>query len=54
MLTIKGAAKSVKELFPNKFHDDGPTNNSNAGRELFADKLDGRGRNRRRAGDLFD
>lgn len=54
MLTIKGRAKSVKELFPNKFNDDGLTNSSNVGKELFADKLDGRGRNRRRAGDLFD
>ncbi|CAN8095740.1 unnamed protein product [Discula destructiva] len=54
MLTIKGTAKSVKELFPNKFPDDDPTISNNVGRELFADKLDGRGRNRRRAGDLFD
>lgn len=53
-LTIKGTAKSVKELFPTKFNNDSPTNSSNAGRELFADKLDGRNRNRRRAGDLFD
>lgn len=54
MLTIKGTAKSVKELFPNKFNDDNPTNSNNAGKELFADQLDGRSRNRRRAGDLFD
>lgn len=53
MLTIKGVAKSVKELFPTKFNNDS-ANGSNAGRELFADKLDGRSRNRRRAGDLFD
>ncbi|KAJ4424630.1 hypothetical protein N0V82_000762 [Gnomoniopsis sp. IMI 355080] len=54
MLTIKGTAKSVKELFPNKFNDEGPTSSSNAGKELFADNFDGRSRNRRRAGDLFD
>lgn len=54
MLTIKGRAKTVKELFPNKFNDGGPTNSNNAGKELFADKFDGRARNRRRAGDLFD
>lgn len=57
MLTIKGTAKSVRELFPSKFQDDvsiKTNNNSNTGRELFADKLDGRGHNRRRAGDLFD
>lgn len=54
MLTIKGTAKSVKELFPTKFNNDSSTNSSNVGRELFADKLDGRARYRRRAGDLFD
>jgi hypothetical protein len=44
---IKGAAAaSVKELFPNKF-------GSNAGKELFAEKLEGRGRRRQRAEDLF-
>lgn len=40
---IKGA--SVKELFPDKF-------NSNAGKELFSDKLEGRGRRRQRADDF--
>lgn len=54
MLTIKGRAKSVKELFPNKFNDDSPNSSTNAGKELFADRSDGRSRNRRRAGDLFD
>lgn len=54
MLTIKGTAKSVKELFPNKFNDDGAaTNSNNAGKELFADQRDGRGRRRQRAEDLF-
>ncbi|RYP13990.1 hypothetical protein DL767_010460 [Monosporascus sp. MG133] len=45
---IKGVAgKSVKELFPAKF-------GSNSGKELFADRLEGRTRQRQRAGDLFD
>ncbi|KAI1497145.1 hypothetical protein F5X99DRAFT_32059 [Biscogniauxia marginata] len=45
---IKGVAgKSAKELFPDKF-------GSNAGKELFADGLEGRSRRRQRAGDLFD
>ncbi|KAI0598113.1 hypothetical protein F4775DRAFT_556561, partial [Biscogniauxia sp. FL1348] len=44
---IKGVAgKSAKELFPDKF-------GSNAGKELFADGLEGRSRRRQRAGDLF-
>ncbi len=41
---IKGAAK-VKELFPSTF--------DNSGKELFADKLEGRGRRRQKAEDLF-
>lgn len=41
--SIKGA--SVKELFPEKF-------NSNAGKELFSEKLEGRGRRRQRADDF--
>jgi len=46
-LAIKGAAAaSVRELFPDKF-------GVNAGKELFAEKLDGRGRRRQRAEDLF-
>ncbi|KAI2602409.1 hypothetical protein GGR54DRAFT_503235 [Hypoxylon sp. NC1633] len=46
---IKGSAgKSAKELFPEKL-------GINAGKELFADRLEGRSKQRRqRAGDLFD
>ncbi|KAI0016745.1 hypothetical protein F4780DRAFT_772735 [Xylariomycetidae sp. FL0641] len=45
---IKGnAGKTVKELFPDKF-------GSNAGKELFAEPMEGRTRRRQRAGDLFD
>jgi hypothetical protein len=47
-ITIKGASKSARELFPEKL------GGSNAGKELFADKVDGRSRRRQRAGDLFD
>jgi hypothetical protein len=43
--SIKGAAR-VKELFPNTFGD-------NSGKELFAERLEGRGRQRQRAEDLF-
>ncbi|KAK2001972.1 hypothetical protein LX36DRAFT_298989 [Colletotrichum falcatum] len=46
--TIKGAAgASVKELFPDRF------GSGNTGKELFADKLEGRGRRRQKAEDLF-
>ncbi|KAJ0148662.1 Uncharacterized protein CTA2_652 [Colletotrichum tanaceti] len=45
---IKGAAgASVKELFPDRF------GGGNMGKELFADKLEGRGRRRQKAEDLF-
>ncbi|KAI1414235.1 hypothetical protein F5Y13DRAFT_18597 [Hypoxylon sp. FL1857] len=45
---IKGSAgKSAKELFPDKL-------GINSGKELFADRLEGRSRRRQRAGDLFD
>ncbi|KAI0881184.1 uncharacterized protein GGS22DRAFT_173560 [Annulohypoxylon maeteangense] len=45
---IKGnAGKSAKELFPEKL-------GINSGKELFADRLEGRLRQRQRAGDLFD
>ncbi|KAI2463999.1 hypothetical protein F4781DRAFT_414603 [Annulohypoxylon bovei var. microspora] len=45
---IKGSAgKSAKELFPEKL-------GTNSGKELFIDRLDGRSRQRQRAGDLFD
>lgn len=53
IMTIKGTAKSVKELFPNKFNDKN-SNSQNSGKELFADRSDGRARRRQRAGDLFD
>lgn len=54
MMTIKGTAKSVKELFPNKFSGDSHAiSSNNTGRELFADKVDGRVRRRQRAEDLF-
>lgn len=43
-ITIKGTG-TVRELFPEKF--------GNAGKELFAEKLEGRGRRRQRAEDLF-
>ncbi|KAI0898143.1 hypothetical protein F4806DRAFT_461278 [Annulohypoxylon nitens] len=45
---IKGnAGKSAKELFPEKL-------GANSGKELFADRLEGRLRQRQKAGDLFD
>ncbi|KAI1205993.1 uncharacterized protein F4807DRAFT_441272 [Annulohypoxylon truncatum] len=45
---IKGnAGKTAKELFPEKL-------GVNSGKELFADRLEGRLRQRQRAGDLFD
>ncbi|KAF3064268.1 hypothetical protein GL218_01880 [Daldinia childiae] len=45
---IKGSAgKSAKELFPEKL-------GANSGKELFTDRLEGRSRQRQRAGDLFD
>ncbi|KAL0933028.1 uncharacterized protein CTRU02_211991 [Colletotrichum truncatum] len=44
---IKGAASAnVKELFPSRF-------GGNTGKELFADKLEGRGKRRQKAEDLF-
>lgn len=44
-ITIKGKGATVKELFPDKF--------GNATKELFAEKLEGRGRRRQRAEDMF-
>ncbi|OJD22110.1 hypothetical protein ACJ73_06546 [Blastomyces percursus] len=44
-ISIKGTA-SVRELFPSKY-------NSNEGKELFSDKLQGRGGKRRKAEDMF-
>ncbi|EAL88025.1 hypothetical protein KXW98_004736 [Aspergillus fumigatus] len=45
-MSIKGRGSSVRELFPSKY-------NSNAGKELFSDKIEGRGGPRRRAEDMF-
>jgi Nuclear cap-binding protein subunit 3 len=49
-ISIKGIATtptaSVKELFPNKL-------GLNSGKELFSEKLEGRGRRRQRAEDMF-
>ncbi|KAI9740735.1 MAG: hypothetical protein M1818_004700 [Claussenomyces sp. TS43310] len=46
-ISIKGsAAPSVKELFPSRA-------SGNAGKELFTDKLEGRGGRRRKAEDMF-
>ncbi|KAL2262748.1 hypothetical protein VTK26DRAFT_233 [Humicola hyalothermophila] len=44
-IAIKGTGPTVKELFPHKF--------GNSGKELFAEKLEGRGRTRRKAEDMF-
>ncbi|KAL2021488.1 hypothetical protein VTK56DRAFT_7121 [Thermocarpiscus australiensis] len=44
-IAIKGTGPTVKELFPEKF--------GNSGKELFAEKLEGRGRRRQKAEDLF-
>jgi hypothetical protein len=43
---VKGNTQVVKELFPDKY-------NANAGKELFSNKLEGRGGRRRRAEDMF-
>ncbi|KAK1756901.1 hypothetical protein QBC47DRAFT_421998 [Echria macrotheca] len=45
-LAIKGTGPTVRELFPGKF-------GSNAGKELFAEKIEGRGRRRQKAEDMF-
>lgn len=48
-ISIRGAANSanaLKELFPSRY-------NPNAGKELFSDKLEGRGGRRKRAEDMF-
>ncbi|KAK3378317.1 hypothetical protein B0H63DRAFT_244382 [Podospora didyma] len=47
---IKGTGATVKELFPDRFLS-GAT--GNAGKELFAEKLEGRGRRRQKAEDSF-
>ena len=45
-MSIKGRGASVRELFPSKYKH-------NEGKELFSDKIEGRGGPRRRAEDLF-
>ncbi|GAB1214836.1 hypothetical protein ATERTT37_004009 [Aspergillus terreus] len=45
-ISIKGRGASVRELFPEKYK-------SNAGKELFSDKIEGRGGPRRKAEDMF-
>ncbi|KAL2823148.1 hypothetical protein BDW59DRAFT_99628 [Aspergillus cavernicola] len=48
-ISIKGrGGSSVRELFPSKYNA-----NVNAGKELFNDKIEGRGGPRRRAEDMF-
>ncbi|KAK3325741.1 hypothetical protein B0H66DRAFT_529761 [Apodospora peruviana] len=47
-LAIKGTGPTVKELFPDRFGSPG-----NSHKELFSEKLDGRGRRRQKAEDLF-
>ncbi|KAK0735595.1 hypothetical protein B0T21DRAFT_384409 [Apiosordaria backusii] len=44
-IAIKGTGAKVRELFPDKF--------GNAGKELFAEKLEGRNRRRQKAEDSF-
>jgi len=45
-MSIKGIGATVKELFPDRF-------NPNSGKELFAEKLKGRGQKRQKAEDMF-
>ncbi|AEO56143.1 hypothetical protein MYCTH_2300713 [Thermothelomyces thermophilus ATCC 42464] len=45
-IAIKGTGPTVRELFPEKF-------GTNAGKELFAEKLEGRGKRRQKAEDMF-
>lgn len=45
-IAIKGTGPTVRELFPDKF-------GTNAGKELFAEKLEGRGKRRQKAEDMF-
>lgn len=51
-ISIKGTGPTVKELFPEKFGGNSGSS-GNAGKELFAEKLEGRGRRRQKAEDLF-
>ncbi|KAB8233601.1 NCBP3 domain-containing protein [Aspergillus alliaceus] len=46
-MSIKGRGASARELFPSKY------NSNNASKELFSEKLEGRGGPRRRAEDMF-
>ncbi|KAL4938096.1 hypothetical protein BDV06DRAFT_232107 [Aspergillus oleicola] len=51
-ISIKGrGGASVRELFPSKYGNTAGGNN--AGKELFSDKIEGRGGPRRRAEDMF-
>lgn len=45
-MSIKGRGASVRELFPSTY-------SSNSGKELFSNKIEGRGGPRRRAEDMF-
>lgn len=47
-MSIKGRGASVRELFPSKFNT-----STNKGKELFSDRIEGRGGPRRRAEDMF-
>lgn len=50
-ISIKGrGGASVRELFPSKYNNNA---GNNAGKELFSDKIEGRGGPRRRAEDMF-
>ena len=44
-IAIKGMGPTAKELFPEKF--------GNAGKELFAEKIESRSRRRQKAEDMF-
>ncbi|KAL4956687.1 hypothetical protein BDW69DRAFT_158100 [Aspergillus filifer] len=53
-MSIKGrGGASVRELFPSKYGNTGAGAGNNAGKELFSDKIEGRGGPRRRAEDMF-
>lgn len=53
-LSVKGAAvPTARELFPMKAGGAGGGGAGNMGKELFAEKIEGRGRNRRKAEDMF-
>lgn len=53
-LSVKGAAvPTARELFPMKAGGAGGGGAANLGKELFAEKIEGRGRNRRKAEEMF-